>query len=147
MGKSWISPTDCDGTTDWDNCPNAYDDNEATNAHDKINDREWSGWLTLGYDDVICNAVRINASYCARCTTAQVEIYSDGTWTQIYSGDKWSGWKTIEFSEATISKMRYRIFNANFTYTCDVYVAEADFYGELPGVQRWDMCNVTQCMG
>ncbi|MBC8264172.1 MAG: hypothetical protein H8E47_08635 [Anaerolineales bacterium] len=132
MAKEWISPTGWEGTG-WLYPERAYDEDINTGADDYVNDRTWSAYLILLHSPLVCDKVQVYLYPASvNFTSTEVDVYRDGEWVSVYSDGQWIGWKTIEFDEGIVEKMRVRSYNNHFSNNYHLYVREVDFWGEEP---------------
>ena len=131
-GEQWLSPTGYeDPGNEWANETNAYDDDAGTYAVDDVpGGGTWSQYLVLTRNAITCGKIRY---YIGRedayIDQVEIDIYND-TWTNVYIGAGiWNVWTNVSFAETSVTKMRFRFFNAmpaGPQYRM-AYVYEADF--------------------
>ncbi len=126
----YVSPTGfVDGSGQWSNEANAYDENTGTYAEDvNVPATSWSQYLELTHAAVNCDAVRY---YCsgstADITQIDVDVYYGGAWHDVYEGAfTQSVWerKTIPGGEQSLTSIRIRLYNNNGALTPDAYINE-----------------------
>lgn len=130
--SEWISPTGHEDPGGWDYPERAYDEDISTGADEYVGDDSWSDWLTLTHSSLVCDKVQVYMVAHYEFTDTQVQVYRDGEWVTVYDAGKWSGWKTIEFEEGIVEKMRFRSYNDHYRSNYHVYLREVDFWGEEP---------------
>ncbi len=141
--KGWISPT---GTTDtsnvWENRSYAHDDYLDTyaRAFTSVSDTAtWSAFMYLSHDAITANAVRFNARIDGLVDQADLDVLSNGVWTDVFQGTTSNKTYVIYvIPTASVSGARIRFHKAsNYGMYYELY--ELDFYkvaeaGKAPAV-------------
>lgn len=136
--SGWVSPTSfVDSGAEWDNEPNAYDDNESTSAV-RLNTptTTWTSFLELTFAaGIVCDKIRIlpytsGGSSAYRC---DIDIEYGIGWQYLFDADVTTdppAWKELDIGHTvTITAMRLRFYNDSGISARNFYVKEADFWG------------------
>lgn len=139
----WVLPSgynDPDNHWEWE--ANAYDDNVATysRSYHNINDPQWSSFIYLNHAAISSNMIRFYARGGNEVSAADVDVFKDGAWEDVYDGtfaDK--QWVEKSFVAGTVSQARIRFYAAS---------ASSGFYWELNefGFQQSSETSETACL-
>lgn len=126
----WQSPTG--GSGDWDNIPNAYDENTDTAASIAIPKSSWSPPLTLTRPAINCDKVRFNVNWGGTngIYYTDLDVYWDGEWHDIYEGNHELHNTWIEKSLGgvySVTQARISLYNDYIGGGRTGYVYEFDF--------------------
>lgn len=125
----WVSPTGHqDPGNDWDYEGDAHDESTSTSASTSVPGNGWSDYLVLTHSAIPCDSIRYNIGrQNSVIDRVEVDIYAGGGWINVYSGSgTWWSWRTITFTEASVTQVRFRFHN-NFHNPRSAYVREVDF--------------------
>ena len=142
-GRFWVSPISHNALGFWGNETFAYDENESTYAFDPGQESSWCGYLelTLPFTLVDCTRVKFKASRNgeAEINLAEIDVYYDSAWHNIYSGNDWIDAVYKECWLSTIQdveRIRFRAYNSGAApHFIDLY----EVYGWEGGVQYQEL--------
>lgn len=130
----WRTPTgdyESGAGSDWGFNERAYDDDTATYASTYVGKQAWSKFLHLTHSELEVTKIRIwiQRRYAVWPAIVDVDIYSGGSWIDIYQGgytrDTWNEWS---FDQRGVTEMRMRFYNSDDSLARDGWIKEADFW-------------------
>lgn len=130
----WVSPTGfSDPDSYWGTETYAYDDDEVETTawalHVINSGTDWFSYIHLTHAAISSDKIRFYAKANAEVTQAEVDVFKDGAWTNVYSGahtDK--TWMEATFTQGTVTEARVRFYTptSNSGFPFELY--EFDFW-------------------
>jgi type II secretory pathway pseudopilin PulG len=128
----WVLPT---GFTDpgnqWTTEPNAYDNNVGTYASNNFGQAGLGQFIYFTLSTpIISDRVRVNADYDGVINYADVDVFVDGVWVDVFQGGDQATWNAkyveLPFTKGTVTQARFRYnYNVGGYY---YWVYEFQFY-------------------
>lgn len=148
--KGWVNPNSyTDGSGNWSNETNIYDDNTATYAEESVPLNSWGDYIVLTPSaSLFCCEFRYNAKEDSNIDEIDLDAYYSGAWQNVYEGAIGgdNAWVTKTLTDVEyVEEVRIRFHNDDLASAYDAYLYEFDF-GEAPGVmainQSTGECNI-----
>lgn len=131
MAEEWHSPTDHnDPENKWANEPYAYDEStDYPGASQGVSGPAWTSWLELLIEGVQCSKVRFWAAKAGYTVTAQVDVYYNDAWHNIFNANPNNlAWTEAELGGTyQVTKARFRQYASGGSPT--IHLHEFDFWG------------------
>jgi hypothetical protein len=118
-----------EGSDPWINRPNAYDNNIGTRAATTVPTNSWSNYLTLSRSNVSSHYLRYWVGRDDNKINGTVIQVYNGTWITVFADapTTWdTDWNSVNFTEMSVSKVRFQFFNTHNSQVHNAYVYEIE---------------------